>query len=843
MSRTRGGATLSRWRLLNARELRVHWVRAVVTLVVIAVSSALLVAVLGTYGSLTGSVEKLSQTVASNADLEVTGVTDTGFDAALAPLIARQPGVRAAVPMLWTTVRDGDQSVTVFGVDASVTNLEGSLRDAAEGALTGLGPESAGSVLVGPGMGDRSTGPGGTVRLVGADYPVAAVLGGPELERLNGGRFVIAPLPVAQQITGRAGSLDTVFVLAADGADPGALRAQLEQVVQGRALVAAPAYRSAQAGTAIGLTRDSTLLVALIGLVVAAFLVYNSMNMAAAQRRPHIAMLRALGGRRRALARDMLAEAAVMGLVGGAVGVPLGVVMGSVAIGQVPPILVQSFSAQIEFILPWYAAPVAVLSCVLACVAASAFAARQVFGVAPIEAMQPAQIVEHTVATQQGKRRMVTQLLVGAVGIAVMVASVVAAFELDDRRSLAAGGTFAIGGLLLCYALTSPIAFAAARVAGLCGAPGRLGSASAERSPSRVWATAMTVTIAVAVVVSTSGSMRNLVDSASGTFESLRDVDLYVTASPVDVIPSGPVLAPELTTQLLDTPGVAQVVAGQWAYANLGEAKVMIQGVSPGSSAPSLRAMTEGARAALFAQDGVVVSRQLAKLLRVEAGDEVDMSSPTGLRTVRILEVIDYLTVGAGMIVMPLPMMQQYFDREGATFLEIVLAAGADPQAVAAVVRELDPGLVISTGEEAFGEAKKATEQAGALALGVQWIVAVVAAVALLNTLMLSVLQRRRELGMLRAMGSSRRFASGIVVSEAVAVGVVGAAIGLVFGTALHYVATVVLSATTSVQISFALQPVAWLYAGIAALLSMAGAVPPAWRAGQVNIVEAVSAE
>lgn len=832
---------LGRWWLLHLRELLARPVRSAISIGVIAVSSALLVAVLSVYGSLTGSVERLSQAVAGDAALEVTAIADTGFDERVYPSVRRVPGVEVAAPLLWTQVARGEGQTLVFGADRASSELGSDLSGSIGADLTQLSQQLlAGGVIAGPGANLQA---GDILELPGGAAEVVQVAEAPSARAINGGNFVVTALPVAQRLTERQGTLDSIFVIPGTGVDVAELQQRIAAAVDGRALVAAPEFRAAQAGSSIALTRDSTLLVAMIGLVVAGFLVFNSMNMTVAQRRPAIATLRALGARRAVIVRGLVGEAAVIGAIGGVAGIPLGAVMGELAVGRVPPVLVQSFTGEVAFSVQWYAPVVALLLCVGASVVASAVAARQVFSVAPVEALQPADVVTAEIHSDS------LALPALAAGAATMALSVWMAFSFGDRRALIAGGLFAVGILGVCYGLVRAISTATSHVAGACGPAGRLGAESAARAPRRVWATAMTVMIAVAVAVSTTGSMRNLVDSAGDLVASLAEADFYITTAPVDNVPAGPVVPPSVAADLGQLPGLARVTPGQWAYANLeapggAPLKVMVLGASEGSTAPALAAMTPELRQRVLSGEGVALSRQLARALELEVGDVIGVATPSGLQRPEVIGVVDYLAVGAGMFAMDLPRMQQWYERDGATFLEVAIAADADVAAVTDAAQAVLPaGVHLQSGEESFRSARQATEQAGALAVGVQWIVALVAAVALLNTLMLSVLDRRRELGVLRAMGASRTFMSRTVLYEALGVGVVGGVMGLIAGTALHYIATVALSATTAVHISFAIVPSTGLYAGAALLLALAGALVPAWRAGRMDIISAVSAD
>ena len=122
--------------------------------------------------------------------------------------------------------------------------------------------------------------------------------------------------------------------------------------------------RAVRAGDGVKLMNYMALMGAGVALVVGAFLVYTTMTMAITQRRPVISMLRAIGGRRTTIVRDLLAEAVILGLIGGAIGSGIGIVMGRAAIGRLPPAITQGLEARVEYWLPGYAIPVALAATV-----------------------------------------------------------------------------------------------------------------------------------------------------------------------------------------------------------------------------------------------------------------------------------------------------------------------------------------------------------------------------------------------------------------------------------------------------------------------------------------------
>lgn len=828
------GAVLSRLRVFTLREFAVHPARTMTSITVVAVSAVLLVAVLGISGSITGSAERLTRSVAGDADLEVSGITDSGFDQNLQARIAAVPGVAAAVSMLRMSSGPPSERVLLMGADATIASLNSTLQHTVAPQLGRL-LATPGGVAVGGGMGLSE---GDTARVGSGSAPVAVVLDGTDAMRVNGGRFVMAPLTLLQELTGRGDRLDSVMIKVAPEADVGQVRAKVADAVDGRAIVADPSARSENASGSISILRSLTLSSASAALVVAAFLVYNVMSMAISQRRSELSMLRAIGGSRRALVGDLLASAALVGLVGGIVGSVIGIFVGRQAIGALPTAIVQSVEAQTEYMLPGYAIPVTVAACVLASVAAAAFAARQIYRVAPVEALTPVG------ASSAETVRLPVRVVAGSVGVGLLAAAVTVAVADVGRLSTGAIGLISAAEIALCLAFGTVIVRASASIARVFGAPGALAAATVERAPRRVWATLMTVMIGVSVTMSSTGSNSNVVDSTADSFSSMAHVDLFVSATEPGVFPTAPLLPDGLRGEIEALPGVDEVVPGQMAYASLGDMRVMISGMAPGTSAPPSQAMDERVRERVLAGEGVVISRDIGRALGVVAGDRLDIPTPRGVQTVEVLQVVPFFSALGGVVAMNLGDMRQWFERPGATILGIDTAPGADLLKVESALQALVPERMhVYTGDEGLAALTRSIEGATVLIGIMAWIVVLVSAVALLNTLMLSVLERRRELGVLRAIGSSRRFALRTVLAEAAAIGLVGGGIGIVFGAANQFLNSLAMSNVLTIDVAYRPTPVALVFAAAAVVLSLVGSIPPAVRAARLNIVAAVGVE
>jgi putative ABC transport system permease protein len=825
-------AATSRLRVLSLRELAVHRRRTAASVAVMAVSAMYLVAVFGIFGSITGSVNRLADGIAGFAALEVSGITDAGFPDAITADVAAVPGVATAAPMIRTSVPTASGSVLLFGADASIGALGGALKDAVTGQQPADPSGPANGVRVGPRIGHSK---GETFQLGSQPVTVTEVFGGKQLADLNGGHYALAPLALAQSITGRQGQLDSILITTKPGADIGQVRTAVAAAVNGRAIVAEPGMRATLAGDGVKLMNYMALMGAVVALVVGAFLIYTTMTMAISQRRPVISMLRAIGGRRATIVRDMLLEAALLGVIGGSIGSAAGILLGRVAIGQLPPAITQGLEARVEYWLPGYAIPAAVLATALTSVVASTMAARQVYKVSPIEALAPVGV--------SAADRVPRWLRIGSGVGAVIVFAAALAIVVSQRGVLAFVAMSAVfaAEIAFCFALTVPIVNATAATSRIFGSVGALAAATIHRAPQRVWATVMTVLIAVVTTVAITGTNTDMLRSARGTFSSVTDVPVWVSANPPDTYATA-ALPQGLSAKVAAVPGVARVTEGAYGIAVIGGTRVMLDGFAAGTADALYRALGTQARSEVLAGKGVVLSQNLGKTLRVRVGDQLQIQTPHGVRQTPVLALVPYFSTVIGSVGMSLAQMRDWFDRPISTTLQIAAAPGLDPNRLLADVRRVvpPPNYVYDGGAELAG-LEAPMRQSMFIANAVWIIVAFVATVALLNTLTLSVLERRREIGVLRAMGSSRRFTLRMVLAEAAGIGAVGGVLGLVFGLTDQWLFSMVSGDMMNFQVAFRPSSMALFFTLGALAISLLGSVPPARRAARLNIIEAVS--
>lgn len=827
-----------RFKLLNLRYALAHWKRTLSCMAAVMIASALLVAIAGIYSSLTKSVATMSEDLYGKAAFEVTGAADSGMTAALVDQLRAVDGVAAAEPIVKATINSPRAGTMLLGVGPDIRMLDNRVGN--ELVQQADGDKSHGSLaegaIAGPGLG---TAAGNPLDVNGTRINVVFVPKGDLAEKYNSGDYLIVPLPRAQELLRQPGRVTSVFIVTKPGADPRAVSAGLVRAVDHRAVVNEPQFRVAQTDNSVSLTRDTLLLVGSIALVVAVFIVFNTMNMAVVQRRPMIATLRALGAKRGQLAKDLLLEVAMMGFLGGCLGAPLGAGMSFLAIQKLPPLMLQSMDVKPEYFFPGTAIAVVVTLGTIACVLGALWPAMVVFRASPIAAMRPVEL------ESLGEDRSTPHWFGVATGALLTVAAYFTATRLHDEKTFAAGILALAGVLVLCWAFGPTLVLASGRLAALLGPAGQVSRSTMTASSKRTWANLMIVTIAVALGSVTSGVLTDVVNSTGSFFTPLAKADVYLASAAKDVVPVSPLLPKGVDEEVRAIPGVGSVIPVQYAYVNVDSDRVLVVGGDPGTVTPAFSSMDPSVRAKVETGNGVVLSRQLARHLHREVGDKLTLNTPSGEQKVQILGVVDYLTTERGMIAMSLAHMKSWFQRDGATYLEVHAANAKDGPEILKRIEKIAAAqdLYAFSGQDAVDSGKGAVAQIGSLAVFVQWIVALLAAMALFNAFMISVIERRREIGVLRAMGASRRYVTKTILIESTSIALLGGALGMVTAVVVHRLGTLIMSSVTAMNIRFTFSPLDLLTVVVAVILCWCGALLPASRAAKSTIVDALEVE
>lgn len=843
------------FRLLHLRRFFEHRLRTFLSLAGVAIGGALVVAVLGMFGSLEKSVNDFVEALTGVADLEVTGISAEGFDEKLIFPITETDGVKAAVPLVQDSVlirRAGsasgervsrqtlliglDQRAEALGTDLSreeesnlrarATTRPGLFLGERVAKETGLKTGSIASVYTNAGQ---------------AEVEILGVISG-DAGGFNQGKFAATALPLAQSLTGKQGRLSSVLIVLEPGANPALIERQIFQLAGGSAFVSTPERRTEQAQEMTNELRFGMLMGVGMALVVGGFLIFNTMSMAATERRRELATLRALGGRRGKLLTLFLLEAAAIGLLGSAIGAAAGILAARELVNGIPPFVRSAIGMEIAFSLPPYAVPTGIFVGMAAAVIASLIPAARAVGISPVESMRPEGVLE---SLDGGERVAWGPTLVG---IGFMLGGGVGAFKLPGGWAVISVATLLAGIIVLSYGLTALIARLTARFATLGGAGGRLAGAAIERAPRRSWATTVAVLTASMMVVAQGALFSNLNGSISEIFTPLEKIDLYVSAD-IDGFGTDVQLPPDWLDDFRAIDGVSTVGLNVFRFLSYKGGRVLLQGVEGTLEyVPQLQGVSEKDIQRVKAGKAATISRQFSDIFGIDKGDTLKLPTPKGPKDLEVVGVVKSVGWGGGLVTVSRQTFVEEFGHTRVGDYSFVYDEGADNRKILAEVQEIIEGSPIKPyvvpGDQFIELALASINQVNALFGAMSTIVVFAAGLGVLNSLLISIVERRRELGIMRAIGTSRRQLRRMVAIEAGAMGLVGAALGALSGFLLHRVAIgpIILQAGFPIDYEFVGDPALTAFV-IGVGIAVLGSVIPARRAGSINIIEAIGYE
>jgi putative ABC transport system permease protein len=682
-----------------------------------------------------------------------------------------------------------------------------------------------------------------------------------------GSTLVGFTVPAAQQLLGTPAAYSVLLTSAVPGLTQAALAARLEAavgpsyfVVTGRAFAAGIAAISS-----VGAPKFSTVLDVVLGiaLFVGALVIFNIISMLVAQRRQELALLRCMGATRSQLYRSVLLEGAALGFLASIVGLGLGLVSADVLRAVLDSPGAQTSAAPL--VVGWHTIVISlVVGTVVTCVA-SLLPAVAASKISPVSALRQDAMSEVAEATTPWRA---TGLALAVFGLALVgVGLFIDQGNEIELYIVGAGMILGIIGLgrlspLLVPPLITVLGWPLQHLSGL---PGHLGRLNTMRNARRTTATAAALIIGVALVsvlaiieTSAQASTNSAIDhSLSADFEVLSS-----GSGPLNLGPSqSQALPPTVLTRLRAQP---QLVVSPYSFVNFQlrgqhnfgaavDPATIARMISFGHVQGSIAALQHGGIAASSVQAGVqhlhvgeVVPVAFSTQVESAAGGAATVAgaatvSGTPTRVVAIYERGDneagylFSTAAAKAI-------------DPSLSLSAVLVAArpgvSQQQAAAAVSRAVAGFSNVSVQDESQVRAAQDQSISGQLNLiSVLLVLAIVVALlGIVNTLALSVVERTRELALLRAVGMSRSQIRSMVRLEAALIGMIGALLGVVLGLFLGWVFQRALrtQGVGELVVPWA-RLVVYVFVGAATGL-IAGTIP-ARRAARVNMLDAIAAE
>lgn len=569
-----------------------------------------------------------------------------------------------------------------------------------------------------------------------------------------------------------------------------------------------------------------------ISLFVAAFLIYNTFTMLVAQRGKEMALLRAVGASRGQILTSVLLEAVLLALLAAVIGVGLGYLLATVLTAGLRQV---GLSLTSGVAMTGQAVVAAVVLAVLVTVVSALLPAARAARTPPLAALREAAVP----AERPGRVRSA----LGAVLALVALLGLGTAFTADPSVPLVALSALV---LLVATVLLAPVlAAGAARLAtglmAIGGVSGRLAARNAARAPRRVAATASALLIGLALVTTVAVVVASARESVNQLIDRAFGADYIVstqTANPFSA---------RIATQLREVPGVEHVVSQSMGPARVDGEDQLITAMGGGPVSAVFELEVASGEVGELVQGTAVVDDEWAADAGKTVGDRVTALFPTGQTrsfTIRGIFVAPQGGLLSGLVIPK----QDYRSVGGAvqdTLLYITLAPDADAAAVLPQIEKVtdeNPLLRVLDQTEVKEQSSQQINNLLYLIYGMLGLSVIIAALGVVNTMALSVLERSREIGLLRAVGASRRQVRRMIRWEAVLVAVTGAVIGVLLGL----VAGVALRESLAGDgIEVLVVPLATVVVilVVAVLLGVLAAALPARRAARIRILNAIAEE
>jgi putative ABC transport system permease protein len=840
------------------RGLLAHKLRLVLSALAIVLGTMFMSGAFITGDTISQGFTSLFSTVNSDLNVQVTGKSDVNNQQSgvvtatvsqrVADEVKEVDGVASATPQVMS---DGARVIDKNGkvVASSGPPRFGMGWTGTEGLLElreGTGPTEPGQVALSANLAETAGfGVGDQVQVLtlqpAKTFTVSGIFGyAGDRDTLAGEMTTAFTMPVAQELMlGKLGEYTSVDLKS----DPGVSDEELQKRVQA---VVGPEYdvRTNKEATevadddiqsVVSILKTGLTIFALIALIVAIFLIFNTFSILVAQRTRELALYRSFGASKQQVVRSVLAESALLGLVAAIGGLIVGCGIGWLGKTGLEALSKTDLPVSGIVVKP-YVIIVTLLVGVLVTVVSALVPALRAARVPPIAAMRDAAVPDKPL------RRLTTAgLVVLLIGVAFLILRLTKVWK-DPLWLVLGGGALLvfIGVVMLAPVVSRPVTRALGALFG-GSVPARLGTRNTGRNPRRTALTAAAlmigVTLATAGGVFASSAKAGLTDVFTSDMKAQLIVQTDFSAGPT----AG--FDPAMQQQIRAIPGVAAAVALKSDMAKVGDKTAQVISGDPLVSAEIFTLKAASGDIRPLAADEVILDDGTAKRLNATAGSTVDITTARGAsQTEKVIAVLEPSSAWPG------PMLSEA-DSAGFT----------SPNAQAAYVQVASDDQVESVRtslETLFKDNKEVTVVDQSQLLGtvtsfldiLLWILNIMLGLAILvallgviNTLLLSVYERTREIGMIRAIGLSRGSTARMITVESILISVFGALLGVIVGVGLGVAAVKIFGG------DFLKLTIPWVYLIVILILAIVAgvlaAILPAIRAGRLNVLQAIAYE
>jgi len=786
----------------------------------------------------------------SNSGAALTG----GFPASVLDKVQRLPDVADAAGSITDTaklVRRNGSTFSTHGAPAiAVSYQPHEERFNPLVLVSGSFPTTSSEVAIDKAAADKDNfKPGDTIRVIARGpekiFTISGIVKFGTVSSIGAATIAVFDLQTAQQLFNKVGKFDVVRVAGKGSVSEAKLASEIRPLLPPTAQV-----RTAEAQVKqetkdvgfVGIIQKILLGFGGVALFVGAFVIFNTISITVAQRMRELATLRTIGASRRQVMLSVLGEALIVGALAAATGLFLGF---GLAVGLDK--LMSSIGIDLPKSATVFATRTVVVSLIVGIVITLLSALRPALRATRVP---PIAAIREGVDLPPGRLAFLgppLKAIVAAAGIALLLYGFfVHGISVTQRLvAMGAGALLLFVGVALISAwLVPPLA----RVLGwpatkIGGSAGNLARANSIRNPGRTASTAAALMIGIALVTAVAALASGIRNTVHDTLRSTFVAD-YAVTSPDGFTP----FAPASEKALARVPGVLAVSGERVGDGEAFGKTVQVSGVN-GDVAKVIHmdwAQGSDATPAQLGTNGAILEKTYAKNRDVSIGDPFTLQTPAGTKLYLLLKGTYVAPKGPpafGSVIIP----QRTFDRvypQPTNLFEFVNMRGgandANTKRLKAALADF-PDVKLQTESQFRTNQAKFINQLLALLYVLLALSVIISLFGIVNTLVLTVFERTRELGMLRAVGMTRRQVRRMIRHESVITALIGAALGIGLG---FFIAFLVTQALKKDGIGFAVPTVSVVVFVIAAIVAgLLAAILPARRAARLNVLEALQYE
>jgi putative ABC transport system permease protein len=632
---------------------------------------------------------------------------------------------------------------------------------------------------------------GEKVSLIIGDHEQACVVQGTYEDKNQ--PAVVMDIAAALRAVGRTGTVDRILVHVAESEPIDSWVTKLGAMFPAGIEIRAAGTSIEENRKMLAAFRWNLKLLSYIALIVGAFLIYNTISVSVVRRRAEIGIARALGASRAEILLAFVGEAALLGVAGAAIGIPLGRIMASGAVNlmgaTVNALYVSSRPGAIE--LSVYSILTSLAIGIGVAVIAAYAPAKEAAQVTPVEAMARGRR-EFQVRVRTSRDFVIASFFAIAAALASFAPAVGGKPLLGYLATMlaVAAGTLAIPAAVKLIMQSANAIFRSSGVAVLLASRSLLGSLRRTSVLVGALATAIAMMTAVGIMV---GSFRTTVIQ---WMEGEVPADFYLRPAGSHSVDRHPTISPELAERIASLPGVE-------ALDQLRAYEVSFEGIPTTIGAATLGGTRRRGRSDFFSGraneavlaelrtgNAVVVSEPFTYKHKVKRGDTISLNLGTSRADFRIADV--YYDYGSerGFVLMDRNVMKRYLPDEAPSNLAIYVANGSDPAQVRSEIEKAasDYRVLISSNADLRREAVIIFDRTFAITYALEAVAVLVAVMGVAGALLALVIDRKRELGLLRFLGASGAQIRRMILAEAALLGLFAEAAGLLLGFALSLI-------------------------------------------------------